>query len=67
MNGIYTKLIKEISVKTNTTTFRDTYEQIRNIILKWISKSVWGRVMHSQGSVYGAAAGSLKYGTLQVL
>jgi len=40
MNGLYAKLIKEISVKTNTTTFRDTYERIRKIILKWISKRV---------------------------
>jgi len=31
---------KKNSVKTKTTTFRDTYEQIRKIILKWVSKRV---------------------------
>jgi hypothetical protein len=41
MNGIYAQLIIiKKSVKTKTTTYRDTYEQIRKIILKWISNRV---------------------------
>jgi len=34
------KINKKISVKTNNTSFRDTDEQIRKIILKWISRRV---------------------------